>query len=54
MGKVKGNCYVCGKPATNKLFKTDEKGDKAWIPVCDYCDRVIGAENTKRAGGRLK
>ena len=53
MGKVKVNCEECGKPAKYKLFKTDERGNKVWIDVCDYCDRVIGAENTKRAGGRL-
>ena len=47
-------CEECGKPAKYKIYKTFPDGHKEFISVCRKCERKIGDDNMKRAGGRYK
>jgi protein-arginine kinase activator protein McsA len=45
-------CEECGnKPAQYGIYKTLPDGEKKWLNVCKGCEKKIGDENMRRAGG---
>lgn len=51
-----GMCQVkgCNKPAKYGLYRTNPDGSKVWLHVCKQGEKIIGADNLKRAGGKYK
>ena len=50
-----GRCQVeegCNSAAKYGLYRTSANGKKVWLNVCRACERKIGDENMRRAGGR--
>ena len=42
----------CERRATLNLYQIHRNLKKRWIQVCDKCERIVAAENIKRAGGK--
>lgn len=56
MKKNLGKCQIegCNKLAQYGLYRTTLMGEKEWLYVCRYHEKIIGDENMRREGGRYE